>query len=128
MNKKVFEEAYQNYLNASANHLSLFTILSRLSVLAGLIYNPEQDADMDSQLEELSRQVFVLGFYEQIEDIVRQSRSVGREENNGNVPLDKIFESLQNSKLLPLSNDYRANYPKILGWVIDTAKARNILE
>jgi len=120
--KSGFAQAYEDYLDASHRHMGLYQILSKLSVLAGIVYDPEQDSEMDPHLSELSRQVFVLGLYDRLDKVLGQRRdetSVDRE------LLKQVLEKLGQTDIL--KPDAEANYPKVLGWALAVAKDRNLL-
>ena len=117
-----FEKSYEIYLKASADHVYLDQLLAKLSVLAGLVYDPSQDASMDSQLAELSRQIYVLRVYDELQSFLIHSNH--REHPQ---PMEGLKDILAKAGSIDsVREGAEANYPKILGWVLAAAKERKL--
>lgn len=115
-----FDDAFKKYLQqyvggGNRSHL-IHEVLMQLSILAGLVYDPEQDQDMDEILAGLSSEAYVLQVIDSF-----SCHHMGRENN-----IDMV--TMLNTVSEVLGDLPKTNHTKILGWVREKAKERGFCE
>lgn len=113
-----FDNAYKNYVQdyiggGNRSHL-LDEVLIQLSILAGMVYDPDEDQDMDEILAGLSTEAYVLQVINRF-----SFHHMGGDNNMDMVTmLNTLSDTLRD---LP-----KTNHTKILGWVRKRAKERGL--
>lgn len=111
-----FERAYQSYLKTYEERGHLFNeVLGKLAMLAGEVYDPRKDKDMDEELDALSRHVFILEMLDGLHHSFMSARH--DQTHNQNTLQFEVYLKEELKKKSP-------NYSRILGWVKTKAEER----
>lgn len=116
-----FDDAYNKYVQqyvggGNRSHI-IHEVLMQLSILAGLVYDPEQDQDMDEILAGLSTEAYVLN----VINSFSFHHHMGRENH-----IDIV--TILNTVSEVLGDIPKTNHTKILGWIRKKAKERGCCE
>jgi len=119
-----FEILYYEFLKESKGHTYLIQMLTKLWILAGMVYDPETDKnEIEDDLSALANQIYNLQLLDEWQSLLIHSK-----DRHNNIGLQEIKDKSvlgYEDKLLYIS-EQRANYSKILGWALKKAKQMKI--